>query len=153
MGQEFGQMSEWSEGRGLDWWMLEQPAHAQLHDFVAALNRVYRDESALWARDHDAAAFSRLGGPSWNPNVSAFSRRDSHGNTVVVIANFSGEPLHHYPIDLPEGGVWTEVLNSDATVYGGSGVGNYGVVHTDDHGRATPTLPPLGVLFLKHNAS
>ncbi|PVW06443.1 1,4-alpha-glucan branching enzyme [Microbacterium sp. Gd 4-13] len=153
MGQEFGQMSEWSEGRGLDWWMLEQPAHAQLHDFVAALNRVYREESALWARDHDGAAFGRLGGPSWNPNVSAFSRRDSHGNTVAVIANFSGEPVHDYAIDLPAGGVWTEVLNSDATVYGGSGVGNYGVVHADDHGRATPTLPPLGVLFLKHTAS
>ncbi|MFG6445447.1 1,4-alpha-glucan branching protein GlgB [Microbacterium sp. P07] len=152
MGQEFGQMSEWSEGRGLDWWMLEQPAHAQLHDFVAALNRVYRDETALWARDHDGAAFNRIGAPAWNPTVSAFARRDSHGNTVVVVCNFSGEPLHDYPLDLPERGVWTEILNSDAEVYGGSGVGNFGVVHTDDSGRATPTLPPLGVLFLKHQA-
>ncbi len=73
MGQEFGQLSEWSEGRGLDWWMLDQPSHPQLQAFVAELNRVYRDHSALWSRDSDGAAFSRLGAPSWNPNVIAFS--------------------------------------------------------------------------------
>lgn len=152
MGQEFGQMSEWSEGRGLDWWMLEQPSHAQLHDFVGQLNRVYREQSPLWARDADGAAFSRLGGPTWNPNVSAFARRDAHGNTVAVICNFSGEPLHDYALDLPEAGVWTELLNSDAEAFGGSGVGNFGVVHASAGGRATPTLPPLGVLWLGHRA-
>jgi 1,4-alpha-glucan branching enzyme len=150
MGQEFGQMSEWSEGRGLDWWMLEQPSHAQLHDFVAALNRVYREQPALWERDHDGAAFHRIGGPSWNPSVSAFARRDAQGNSVVVICNFSGEPLRDYPIELPESGAWAEILNSDAEAFGGSGVGNFGVVHTDAGRLATPTLPPLGVLWLKH---
>ncbi|MGZ2787095.1 1,4-alpha-glucan branching enzyme, partial [Pseudomonas aeruginosa] len=58
MGQEFGQMSEWSESRGLDWWMLDQPSHAQLHAFVGELNRVYKDHAPLWSRDHDGAAFS-----------------------------------------------------------------------------------------------
>ncbi|MDQ1084028.1 MULTISPECIES: 1,4-alpha-glucan branching protein GlgB [Microbacterium] len=150
MGQEFGQMSEWSESRSLDWWMLDQPAHRQLHDFVAELNRVYKDQAALWSRDHDGAAFSRLGAPAWNPNVLAFARRDHHGNTIAVVCNFSGVPLSDFPLDLPEAGTWTEVLNSDAEVFGGSGQGNLGAVTTDARGNATLTLPPLGVLWLHH---
>ncbi len=141
MGQEFGQMSEWSEGRSLDWWLLDQPSHAQLHGFVAELNRAYRAHSALWARDSDGAAFTRLGGPTWNPNVVAFARRDWHGNTIVVVSNFSGVPVYGYELDLPEAGVWHEVLNSDAQVYGGSGVGNMGLVATDAAKRAIDGAP------------
>ncbi|MFT4051734.1 MAG: 1,4-alpha-glucan branching protein GlgB [Microbacterium sp.] len=150
MGQEFGQLSEWSEARGLDWWMLDQPPHRQLFEFVGALNRVYREQSALWSRDGDGSAFRRLGAPSWNPSVIAFSRVDHHGNTVVIVANFSGVPVHDYALDLPESGTWTELLNSDALEYGGSGVGNLGAVHADESGRATMVLPPLGVLWLGH---
>ncbi|GAA1913415.1 1,4-alpha-glucan branching protein GlgB [Microbacterium aoyamense] len=148
MGQEFGQLSEWSEGRSLDWWMLDQPSHQELLTFVAELNRAYRDHSAMWSRDSDGAAFSRLGAPSWNPNVIAFSRRDWHGNAVVVICNFSGVPIDRYEIDLGESGEWREVLNSDAQAFGGSGVGNHGAVHADDNGRATMIVPPLGVVWL-----
>ena len=151
MGQEFGQLSEWSEGRSLDWWLLDQPSHAQLHSFVATLNRVYRDHSALWSRDSDGAAFVRLGAPMWNPNVIAFARRDWHGNSIAVVCNFSGEPITSYELDLPERGVWHEVLNTDATAFGGSGVGNLGVVHAGEGGRAKLVLPPLGVLWLRHD--
>jgi 1,4-alpha-glucan branching enzyme len=152
MGQEFGQLSEWSEGRSLDWWLLEQPTHAQLQEFVGVLNRVYREHSPLWARDSDGAAFTRLGGPKWNPNVVAFARRDWHGNTIVVAANFSGGPITGYELDLPESGVWDEILNTDAQIYGGSGVGNLGVVHAAADGRASLVLPPLGVLWLRHHS-
>lgn len=151
MGQEFGQLSEWSEGRPLDWWLLDQPSHAQLQEFVGALNRVYRDHSALWSRDSDGAAFTRLGAPQWNPNVVAFSRRDWHGNSVAVICNFSGVPITSYELDLPEHGVWHEILNTDAEAYGGSGVGNLGMVYAGDGGRASLVLPPLGVLWLRHD--
>jgi 1,4-alpha-glucan branching enzyme len=153
MGQEFGQIAEWSEGRSLDWWLLDQPSHAQFHEFVGALNQVYRAQSALWARDSDGAAFSRLGAPTWNPNVVAFARRDFHGNTIVVICNFSGVPIYNYDIDLPEYGTWTEILNTVASAYGGSGVGNFGAVHAVDGGRTRLVLPPLGVLWLKHEAT
>ncbi|MFT4220031.1 MAG: 1,4-alpha-glucan branching protein GlgB [Microbacterium sp.] len=152
MGQEFGQLSEWSEGRSIDWWLLDQPAHQQLLAFVRELNAVYRDNSALWARDSDGAAFSRLGGPTWNPNVIAFARRDHHGNTVAVVCNFAGVPIENYILELPEHGVWREILNSDAQQHGGSGVGNFGAVHTGDDRRATMVLPPLGVLWLKHSS-
>ncbi|MDL9979945.1 1,4-alpha-glucan branching protein GlgB [Microbacterium candidum] len=152
MGQEFGQLSEWSEARSLDWWILDQPSHAQLQAFVAELNRVYRAHSALWARDADGAAFSRLGAPHWDPNVQAFARRDHHGNTVVAICNFAGNPREGHALDLPESGTWHEILNSDATAFGGSGVGNAGDVTTDASGRAVVRIPPLGVLWLAHSA-
>ncbi|QEV99856.1 1,4-alpha-glucan branching protein GlgB [Microbacterium caowuchunii] len=149
MGQEFGQLSEWSESRGLDWWLLDQPTHRELQDFVAALNRAYRAEPALWSRDHDGAAFDRIGGPAWNPDVSAFVRRGDDGAPVAILCNFSGAPLR-LELDLPSAGRWDEVLNSDATVYGGSGVGNFGSVQTDAAGRANVTLPPLGALWLRY---
>ncbi len=151
MGQEFGQMSEWSEGRELDWWMLDQPAHRELHGFVAELNRVYRERPALWARDSDASAFTRVGAPHWNPNVSAFIRRDGRGDTVAVVCNFSGVPLHDYELELPHDGTWDEILNTDAGAYGGSSVGNLGSVHVEN-GRGMMVLPPLGVLWLHRRA-
>ncbi|MEV8266343.1 1,4-alpha-glucan branching protein GlgB [Microbacterium sp. NPDC076911] len=151
MGQEFGQIAEWSEGRSLDWWMLDQPPHAQLNSFVATLNRVYREHAPLWARDSDSSAFTRLGAPHWNPSVSAFARRDWHGNTIVVVCNFAGTPQNDFTLAMPETGVWDEILNSDAAPYGGSGVGNLGVVSTDAEGTARFTLPPLGVLWLRHS--
>ncbi|MCR2828338.1 1,4-alpha-glucan branching protein GlgB, partial [Microbacterium sp. zg.Y909] len=104
MGQEFGQIAEWSEGRSLDWWLLDQPAHQQLHSYVATLNRLYREHPALWQRDHDGAAFSRVGGPVWNPNVLAFARRDDDGGVVTVVCNFSGVPVHGFELDLPAAG-------------------------------------------------
>ncbi|MDX2375551.1 1,4-alpha-glucan branching protein GlgB [Microbacterium sp. LRZ72] len=154
MGQEFGQISEWSEARELDWWMLDQPSHAQLQSFVGALNRVYATHSALWARDHDHAAFARLSSPHHNPNVVAFVRRDWHGQTVAVVCNFSGVPVHGFELDMPEYGTWREILNSDATEFGGSGVGNMGSVTAVPRdgapARAQLALPPLGVLWLAH---
>jgi 1,4-alpha-glucan branching enzyme len=139
MGQEFGQIAEWSQDRELDWWMLDQPLHSQLSDFVTTLNQTYREQAALWARDSDSQAFTRLGAPSWNPNVSAFARRDWHGNTIT-----------DFTITLPESGLWHEILNSDAQAFGGSGVGNLGVVDAAHDGTARLTLPPLGVLWLHH---
>ncbi len=81
----------------------------------------------------------------------AFARRDWHGNTVVVICNFAGVPVDGYVIDLPESGVWHEVINSDALEYGGSGVGNRGIVYADENRHASMVLPPLGVLWLRHD--
>ncbi|WP_405375860.1 MULTISPECIES: 1,4-alpha-glucan branching protein GlgB [unclassified Microbacterium] len=150
MGQEFGQMSEWSEGRGLDWWMLDQPAHAQLQHFVASLNTTYRAESPLWARDSDGSAFSRVFPHTPNGNILAFAREDGDGGTVAVLCNFSGSPIHDVEVTLPHGGAWGEIFNSDATEFGGSGVGNFGGVQADASGNARLVLPPLGVLWLRH---
>jgi len=147
MGQEFGQLSEWSESRGLDWWLLDQPSHRRLQEFVGALNRAYAATPALWRRDADPDAFAHLGAPQWDPDVLAFSRRDGDA-TLVAVCNFSGAALDGYELDLPHGGRWREVLNTDAAEYGGSGVGNLGEVTADPAGRAVMVLPALAVLWL-----
>ncbi|WP_158863766.1 1,4-alpha-glucan branching protein GlgB [Leifsonia sp. AG29] len=155
MGQEFGQYSEWSEERGLDWWMLDQPSHRGLWDLVAQLNTVYRAHPELWALDNDPAGFEWLDGSDAAGNVIAFLRKDRDGSPIAVLMNFSGNPHGNYRIGLPHSGEWEELLNTDAEAYGGSGVGNFGAVHAVDEpwmGRpasAVVTLPPLGSLWLK----
>lgn len=154
MGQEFGQLGEWSEGRELDWWLLDQPSHAQLQSFVGALNHTYRAQAPLWERDSDGSSFSRLGAPDWEPTVIAFERRDAHGGRVVVVSNFSGVERTGHRLVLPREGVWQEILNTDAADYGGRGSGNLGVVvaraEDDAAPTATLTLPALSTLWLRH---
>ncbi|TFC87483.1 1,4-alpha-glucan branching protein GlgB [Cryobacterium sp. TMT1-21] len=155
MGQEFGQRSEWSEARGLDWWTLDQPAHRGLFNLVGQLNRVYRANASLWARDYDASGFELLDGGAAAQNVVSFLRWDNDGNPVACLFNFSGQPHIGYQVGLPFAGVWEEILNTDAEEFGGSGVGNLGAVEAS----ATPwagrpasvvlSLPPLAGLWLR----
>ncbi|BDZ51149.1 1,4-alpha-glucan branching enzyme GlgB [Frondihabitans sucicola] len=154
MGSEFGQPSEWSEQRGLDWWVLDQPTHQGLHSLVRRLNLVYREEEALWERDFDNDGFEWIDGGAAQDSVVAFLRKSSDGDKIAVFANFSGQPVR-MRLGLPEAGVWHEILNTDAGEYGGSGVGNFGsVTATDDPWAGRPSsaevqLPPLGVIWLK----
>jgi 1,4-alpha-glucan branching enzyme len=155
MGSEFGQPSEWSEERGLDWWILDQPVHQSLSKLVAALNRVYREEAPLWSRDNEAGGFEFLDAGDAERNVVSFLRWDHEGNPIAVIMNFSGAPIGGYRVGLPFAGTWDELINTDATEFGGSGVGNLGaVVATEDPYAGRPasaelTLPPLAGLWLK----
>ncbi|WP_350349683.1 1,4-alpha-glucan branching protein GlgB [Agromyces sp. G08B096] len=155
MGQEFGQLSEWSEERGLDWWILDQPSHRQLAEFVGALNRLYRETPALWQLDDDSEGFQWVEGGAAAENVVAFLRFDRDRTPLLCIVNFAGVPHHGFRLGLPQPGRWTEVLNSDAAEYGGSGVGNLGAVDATDAlwaGRpasATFTLPPLGAVWFR----
>lgn len=154
MGQELGQLAEWSESREIDWWLLDQPSHTQLLRFVGELNRTYRAQAPLWERDNDGGSFSRLGAPSWNPSVIAFERRDAHGGRIVVVSNFSGIEHGGYRLALPREGVWQEILNSDAADFGGRGSGNLGMVVARSDGDSAPTatitLPALSTIWLRH---
>jgi len=154
MGSEFGQPSEWSEQRGLDWWILDQPVHQGLQKLVAQLNRVYSASPALWEQDNTADGFEWIDGGNSAQNVVAFVRWSKAGEPLVGLFNFSGAPVGPYRIGLPFAGTWDEVLNTDALEYGGSGVGNYGAVEASDTpwgGRPASvelTLPPLAGLWL-----
>jgi 1,4-alpha-glucan branching enzyme len=154
MGCEFGQEGEWAESRSLDWWLLDLADHAGVHRMVRDLNRVYRDSAALWSQDADPAGFSWIDANDAGDNVFSFLRFARDGSALACVANFAGVPHERYRIGLPRVGRWLEVLNTDAEVYAGSGVGNYGGADAVDqpwHARpasAMITLPPLGVLWL-----
>lgn len=155
MGQEFGQIAEWSVDRELDWWLLDQPSHRQLQHFVGALNEVYRAQSPLWERDNDGTSFSRLGAPTWDPSVIAFERRDAHGGRLAVVTNFAGAVRTGYRLALPVPGAWQEVMNTDAAEYGGSDTGNLGMISAhkeadDAPAIATVTLPALSTLWFRY---
>jgi 1,4-alpha-glucan branching enzyme len=155
MGQEFGQLSEWSEERGLDWWILDQPVHQGLLKLVGALNRIYKAEPALWQQDNTPSGFEWIEAGDAQHNVLSFLRWDTDGQPIAIFQNFSGAPVGPYRAGLPFAGVWEELLNTDAEEFGGSGVGNYGSVTAVDEpwaGRpasADLTLPPLAGLWLK----
>ncbi|WP_394214157.1 1,4-alpha-glucan branching protein GlgB [Brachybacterium vulturis] len=154
MGIEFAQGTEWSEQAGLPWWLLEYPLHRGAQQLVKDLNAVQAEFPALYERDQDPGGFEWLVGDDAAHNALSFVRRDTAGDPVVVVLNFSAEPWHEYRIPLPEGGTWLEVLNSDSPVYGGSGVGNLGRVHAEQlslHGREHSvrlSVPPLAAVIL-----
>jgi 1,4-alpha-glucan branching enzyme len=155
MGQEFGQDREWSHERSLDWHLLEDPGHGGLQNLVRDLNHVYRDHPALWERDDDHEGFGWLEANDADANVMAFVRWGmGESRPVVCICNLSPVPRPDYRVGLPRSGKWSEVLNTDAGLYGGSNVGNMGGVEADAqpwHNQqfsAAVTLPPLGVVWL-----
>jgi 1,4-alpha-glucan branching enzyme len=155
MGCEFAQEQEWSHDRSLDWHLLEDSDHAGVQALVRELNRIYRAEAALWEVDFEPAGFKWLVADDADANVIAFARLPARGERALVcVCNFSPVPREAYRLGLPLLGRWKEVLNSDSTHFGGSGVGNTGGVEAaarpwlDQPYSAELTLPPLGVLWL-----
>ncbi len=155
MGGEFGQWSEWDHEAGLEWSLLELPAHAGVRRWVEDLNRVYRAEPSLWQRDFDPSGFEWVDCNDSESSVLSYLRRDAAGRETLVVANFTPVPRQSYQVGVPRGGYWRELLNSDAREYGGSGQGNLGGVDaapTGAHGRyhsLALTLPPLAVLLFR----
>jgi 1,4-alpha-glucan branching enzyme len=154
MGSEFGQESEWSEARSLDWWLLDLPDHRGVFQLIRDLNTVYKDHPALWTQDAEPEGFHWIDANDAEGNVLSFLRWGADGSCVAVVCNFAGIPHEGYRLGLPRTGEWREIVNTDAELYSGSGVGNMGAVWAGDepwHGQpasATLTLPPLGVLWL-----
>ncbi|MFM6963811.1 MAG: 1,4-alpha-glucan branching protein GlgB [Micrococcales bacterium] len=155
MGSEFGQQSEWNQEHGLEWWILEQANHTGLQNLVAELNKLYLANPPMWQRDHDHAGFTWIDGGASNANVLTFLRWDAAGNPIACVINFAGHPHYDWALGLPRAGKWVEILNTDAEVYGGSGVGNFGSVEANGEGThgqphsAKVTIPPLGAIWLK----
>ncbi|WP_019144730.1 1,4-alpha-glucan branching protein GlgB [Aeromicrobium massiliense] len=156
MGGEFGQSGEWSEGRSLDWHELDDPLHAGIQRLVGDLNRTYVASPALWSQDARPEGFVWLDASDAAGSVLSFLRVGSDGTQLACVCNFSGAPHLDYRVGLPATGTWREVVNTDAEVYGGSGVGNLGRVEATDepmHGQpasAVLQIPPAGVLWLVH---
>jgi len=159
MGGEFGQWSEWYHEVSLDWPLLDQPFHSGLQRWVGDLNRLYRSEPALHELDFSPEGFEWIdANDALQSTVSVIRRCRSTDDLILIACNFTPVPRINYRMGIPKGGLWREVLNSDARYYAGSGQGNMGVIEAapiSSHGRPyalNVTLPPLGAIFLKHDA-
>ncbi len=156
MGSEFAQYREWSENRSLDWASLDAADHRGVARAVKDLNHAYTSTQALWSQDTTPDGFAWIDANDREGNVLSFLRFGSDGSTVACIVNFSSTPHENYRIGLPQPGRWDEMINTDAEIYGGSGVGNLGGVDAQPeswHGRPASALirvPPLGALWLRH---
>jgi len=156
MGAEFGQWSEWSHDHSLDWHLALHAPHAGMMRWVGDLNRLYRAEPALHELDEDPAGFEWVDANDAANSVLSFLRQGrSTKDLILVVCNFTPVPRLNYRVGVPREGHWMEVMNSDAPMYGGSGLGNMGGVDTAPvawHGRPVSlniTLPPLGAVFFK----
>jgi 1,4-alpha-glucan branching enzyme len=151
MGQEFAQAREWSEERALDWELLDAPAHEGIQRLVRDLNHLYREKPALHARDCEEDGFRWLIVDDAQNSVFAWLRQAPGAKPIAVISNMTPALHDHYRVPLPHDGTWREVLNSDAAIYGGSGKGNLGLVHSTD-GGADIVLPPLSTIMLEYES-
>ena len=156
MGCEFGQWREWTHERSLDWHLLDGGYHSDILAFVTDLNRLYGREAALHEVDFEARGFEWIDCNDSDASVISLIRRaNDPTDELIAIVNWTPVVREGYRIGVPAPGFYTELLNSDASAYGGSNVGNHGGLASEDvaaHGHAqslTLTLPPLGALFFK----
>jgi len=155
MGAEFGQWNEWYHDASLDWNLLEYRTHASLMDWVADLNKLYRQEPALHELDVQPNGFEWVDANDVQHSVYTYLRRSKTDDVLLVACNCTPVVRSEYRVGVPRGGYWREVLNGDARTYGGSGVGNLGGIEAafqPSHGRPyslSLTLPPLAVVVFK----
>ena len=155
MGTEFGQWREWRHDEGLDWHLAPHDRHAGLQRWVQDLNRLYREEPALHGLDFESGGFEWVIADDADNSVIAFLRKGRQGDSVLVVCNWTPVPREQYRVGVPRGGVWRELINSDAKEYWGSGWGNLGQKEAEPvawNGRSHSlrlALPPLSALFLK----
>ena len=156
MGGEFGQWREWNHDASLDWHLLADPRHRGLQRWVRDLNTFYRAEPALHVLDTEPAGFEWVDCHDRERSVVSFLRRaPDPDDTILFVANFTPVPRFDYRVGVPFGGWWSEALNSDADLYGGSGLGNQGGAEAASvpmHGRPWSlrlTVPPLALLAFR----
>ena len=156
MGAEFGQWDEWYHEKSLDWHLLSFKPHQGISQLIKDLNTLYRDEPCLHELDFDAAGFEWIDCNDSLQSTLCLARKAREGEGRLVIAfNFTPVPRYEFRIGMPKSGCWIEILNTDAEIYGGSGMGNLGSKSTE----AIPwngfdcsisvVLPPLGAVFFR----
>ena len=152
MGGEFGQRSEWSVDRQLEWYVLEHGNHRGMQRWVKDLNAMYRAEPALFVDDYSPAGFEWIDAGDAAASVFSLLRKGG-GRPVLAVLNLTPVARPRYRIGVPHGGPWEILLNSDDGNYWGSGAGSTGAVEAVDipmHGRSQSlslNLPPLGIIF------
>ncbi|MBE5812567.1 MAG: 1,4-alpha-glucan branching protein GlgB, partial [Clostridiales bacterium] len=156
MGNEFGQFIEWNYHQGLDWHLLEYDMHNKMKTYVSDLNKLYKEHPCLWELDCHEKGFEWIDCHDAERGVLSFLRRDSQGNELIFVTNFTPVKYDGYRVGVPSRGFFKEIFNSDSERYGGSNAGNYDGVYASDiawHSRLNSidiTVPPLAtVVFQK----
>jgi 1,4-alpha-glucan branching enzyme len=156
MGGELAQEREWSHEGALDWALLADPAHRGVQRFVRDLNTLYRGQPALHELDCEPGGFAWVDCRDAGEGTLSWLRRGRRPEDVVLVAcNLTPVPRLGRRLGVPRGGRWRELLNGDAALYGGSGLGNLGGVESErvrSHGfeqSVRLTLPPLAAVVLK----
>lgn len=159
MGGEFGQGTEWNYQNSLDWYLLEYPNHQGIKETVKALNHLYRNEPALYEKGFEWSSFEWVDGGNSHDSILIYNRKGHDvENDLVVVLNMTPITHHGFRIGMPSKGKWTEIFNSDAKAYWGSGVENGSPMTTEVigwHGREhsiTITVPPLAAVIFKKAA-
>ena len=160
MGGEIAQAQEWSESRGVDWWLLEQgPYHLGMQRFVADLNQLYREHPAFWEGDYESSGFHWVDCSDARQSVLTFMRQSPNGNSrFLVILHLTPATHDEYRVGVSADGFWREALNSDGEVYGGGNIGNLGGKHAEPvpmHGQEhsiNVALPPLSITAFEWQA-
>lgn len=151
MGGEFGQEREWNHDAALDWHLLDQASHRGVQAVVRDLNCLYQRLPALHELDCDPAGFEWVIANDSDRSIFAWLRKGANGrDQCLIVANFTPAPHHNVTVRVPFAGQWREVLNTDSEYYGGSNLGNDGILQTSGGviPELTLTLPPLSVIYL-----
>ncbi|MBI4431050.1 MAG: 1,4-alpha-glucan branching protein GlgB [Candidatus Omnitrophica bacterium] len=157
MGGEFGQWREWYHDESLDWHLTQYDRHKGIQKWVKDLNVLYRNEPALHEQDTVHEGFEWIDCNDMDSSVLSLLRKSRERQELILcVFNFTPVPRFRYRIGVPKGGFWKEVVNSDASEYGGGGIGNLGGLYTSSipwHGRPHSieiNAPPLAATFFKH---
>ncbi|MSS45542.1 1,4-alpha-glucan branching protein GlgB [Cutibacterium sp. WCA-380-WT-3A] len=161
MGQEFGQRHEFDESVSLEWFVADLWGHGGLKRLFRDLNKIYKDNPALWQLDSDPRGFEWINADDAGNNLFSWLRRSEDGSTIACFTNFSPNPQTDYRVGLPMEGVWTEILNTDSLEYDGTGeFGNLGQIIATPlpvpdrfPAVATVCVPPMGSIWLRHDPS
>lgn len=159
MGGEFGQWIEWNCHQSLDWHLLDYPLHKGMQTFVSDINAIYSGQAAMHEFDLNNNGFEWIDCQDSDQSVLCYLRKgENESDSIVIACNFTPVPRWNYRIGVPRSGYWKELINSDAEVYGGSGMGNFGGIWSDNHshhGRShsiSATLPPLSIVLFKEES-
>jgi len=157
MGCEIGQWKEWNHNQSVDWHLLQYPLHDGLRRLIQHLNFLYKNEPAFWEDDDSYAGFEWVDLHDADNSIFTFVRKGRSGSTLLFAVNATPVPRHAYRVGAPGEGWYEEILNTDAGIYGGGNIGNWGGMHADPvgwQGRSHSlclTLPPLSTIGFKRH--
>ena len=156
MGGEFAQYREWDFESSLDWHLLDDPKHKGLQRMLTELNRLYRNEEALYRYDSEHAGFEWIErSDNLHNTISFFRKSDDADDTIIVVCNFADAKRENYRVAVPKAGRYKMIFNSQHSRYEGWCHENEGVYESEKvlaWGRedsVTFTMPALGVVYFK----